>query len=54
MMKILKKKCPKCGKEISSMYKEQLEYNFNAHLLSCNREEEVNKSEDTRKVYRDF
>lgn len=33
--KILSKKCHKCNKEITSLYKEQLEYNYNAHLLSC-------------------
>ena len=34
-MEIKKKVCPKCGKVIKSIYDKQLEYNFNAHLLSC-------------------
>ena len=34
-MKILKKKCPYCKKEITSMYVKQLEYNYQAHLISC-------------------
>ncbi len=34
-MKVLKKKCQYCEKEISSMYKNQLEYNLKAHELAC-------------------
>lgn len=34
-MQILKKKCPDCGKKITSMYPEQLKYNYEAHLISC-------------------
>ena len=33
--KILKRKCKFCGKEITSMYKKQLDYNLQAHELSC-------------------
>lgn len=35
MEEILKKKCDLCGKEITSMYEDQLEYNYNAHRLAC-------------------
>jgi len=35
MQKILKKKCQYCGKEISSMYENQLNYNLNAHEFAC-------------------
>ena len=34
-MEIKKKVCPNCGKIIESLYDKQLEYNYNAHLLSC-------------------
>jgi len=33
----MKKICPKCGKVIESLYEKQLEYNFNAHKLSCDK-----------------
>lgn len=33
--KILTKKCPHCGKEFFSLYENQLDYNFEAHILSC-------------------
>jgi len=45
--KILKKICPYCGKEIISIYKSQLEYNFKAHILSCkNRKDKGGKEDD--------
>ena len=34
---IYKKKCDGCGKEFESLYKSQLEYNFKAHSISCNK-----------------
>lgn len=34
-MKIFERKCRKCGKVISSMYQKQLDYNFEAHMISC-------------------
>ncbi len=33
--KILKKKCKYCGKSITSMYPLQLDYNLQAHEISC-------------------
>jgi len=43
--KILKRKCKHCGKEITSMYQRQLDYNVQAHELSCKKKiiEEVNE-----------
>lgn len=35
MSEILKKTCPKCGKEIISLYLEQLEQNYKVHLMNC-------------------
>lgn len=32
---ILKKVCPYCGKEICSLYLSQLDYNLQAHEISC-------------------
>jgi len=32
---ILKKTCPRCRKVIKSLYEGQLDYNFKAHQLSC-------------------
>lgn len=39
--KIFKKKCPICGKQIVSLYENQLEYNFKQHLESHEREESL-------------
>lgn len=39
MQKLFNKRCPKCGKEISSLSKGQFEYNFNEHLKSHKRKE---------------
>lgn len=39
-MKILKAKCKHCEKEISSMYKEQLDYNLKAHEIACEKKQE--------------
>ena len=33
--KVLKASCVHCGKEVFSIYRRQLEYNINAHELSC-------------------
>ena len=42
--KVLTKRCKFCGKEIRSMYKKQLDYNIQAHEISCKRKimEETN------------
>lgn len=40
---IIKWKCEKCGKEISSLYKEQLDSNKEVHLLNCNKKNEKNE-----------
>lgn len=45
MEKVLTKKCPYCGKEISSMYESQLEYNYQAHVLSCKKKKGEKKNE---------
>ena len=47
--KILTKRCKFCNKEIRSMYPKQLEYNVQAHELSCkqkimDKENENNKT----------
>jgi len=34
-LKLLKKRCPHCNKEIKSLYQKQLNYNFQAHVLAC-------------------
>jgi len=34
-MKILTKKCKYCGKELTSMYQKQLDYNMKVHEMSC-------------------
>ncbi len=36
-MKILKKKCQYCKKEITSMYQKQLDYNLQAHEIACSK-----------------
>jgi len=33
--KILMKQCKKCGKEITSLYQKQLDFNLKAHELTC-------------------
>jgi hypothetical protein len=39
--KMMKKICSKCGKVIESLYPKQLDYNFNAHRISCEKKSEV-------------
>ena len=39
--KMMKKICPQCGKVIESLYEGQLDYNFKAHRLSCEKKKEV-------------
>lgn len=34
---IYKKQCELCNKQFESLYESQLEYNFNAHKISCNK-----------------
>lgn len=52
--KILIKRCRYCRKEITSMYKKQLDYNVQAHELSCKKkimeetQNNLNKKEDTQ------
>lgn len=50
--KILKWVCPECGKDISSIYKNQFEFNKEAHLLSHKKgvDEEV-ESGKRQKLY---
>jgi transposase-like protein len=42
-MKILKKKCKKCGKEFTSLYEGQLKYNVMAHEITCKGEKKDEK-----------
>jgi len=47
-MKTIIKKCKYCGKEITSLYEKQAEYNINAHELACKenpKNQEVKKNE---------
>jgi hypothetical protein len=44
-MKILKAKCQYCGKEITSIYQKQLDYNLKAHELSCKENKDFLKNE---------
>ena len=39
MSKILTFKCPKCGKEIQSLYDEQFNQNVEQHQRICNKKE---------------
>ena len=39
-MKLLTAKCQYCGKEITSLYQKQLDYNLKAHELSCEKKQE--------------
>ncbi len=41
--RLTKKICPECGKIIESLYPGQLDYNFKAHRISCERK--LNKQE---------
>jgi len=40
-MEIKQKVCPDCGKVIESLYSNQLDYNYKAHLLACKKKDEV-------------
>ena len=42
-MEVLKKKCQHCGKEITSLYEKQLDYNLKAHELACEKKNENKK-----------
>ena len=45
-MEIKTKLCPLCGKMIQSIYQTQLEWNYDAHLRSCeNKLKEDNQNE---------
>lgn len=39
-MKLLKAKCQHCGKELTSLYQKQLDYNLKAHEISCEKKQE--------------
>ncbi len=43
-MEVLKKKCQYCGKEITSLYEKQLNYNVKAHEIACKKNPD-NKSD---------
>ncbi len=45
-IKILKAKCCWCGKEISSLYENQLNYNLQAHEISCKKNPKNKKGEE--------
>lgn len=46
-MEVFKKKCSKCGKEIKSLYKPQLEFNYKTHVERC-KGNNNNKKEDDK------
>jgi len=47
-MKLLKAKCKYCGKEIASLYKNQLEQNLEAHEKSCKKKQEEKENETNK------
>lgn len=40
MVEIYEKQCPYCGKKISSLSKNQFDYNFEQHVVACKRKQE--------------
>ena len=42
-MEIKKAECPYCNKIIESLYDNQLDYNYKAHLLACKKKDEVER-----------
>lgn len=43
-MEVKKQVCPYCGKVIESLYDKQLEYNYNAHLLTCKKKDKKDEA----------
>lgn len=52
---ILKKRCPHCNKVIESLYKKQLDYNYQAHVLACKQKimEQENRDIKLKEVKKD-
>lgn len=46
--KLLQKKCPYCDKVIESIYENQLDYNLKAHMISCKKKTDFQKSMKVR------
>ncbi len=42
---LFKKKCPECGKEISSLNENQFKYNFEQHVNACKRKKKKEEKE---------
>jgi hypothetical protein len=42
-METITKKCQYCGKEITSLYEKQADYNLKAHELTCKKRPDLNK-----------
>jgi len=40
-MEIKRKTCERCGKVIESLYDKQLDYNYEAHMISCKKKNEI-------------
>lgn len=43
MDEVYKKKCERCGKEITSLSKRQLEQNFQVHKMACDKKHKDGK-----------
>jgi len=46
MEELIKKACPICGKIIKSLYEKQLDYNFKAHLISCEQKDSYKQEKE--------
>jgi len=49
-MEILKKECPHCKKVIESLYPKQLEYNYQAHVISCKMKDQINQKKKEQEL----
>ena len=46
-MKTIRKICQYCGKEMTSLYQKQIDYNMSAHELACKKNpKNIEESED--------
>ena len=43
---IFKKTCPHCGKEFRSLFENQLNYNFEAHVKACEKKHKKGGSDN--------
>lgn len=49
-MDIKERRCPHCPKVIQSMYPKQLDYNYKAHLLSCENKQSNTQMNNEKEV----